>query len=330
MAEIPPLDDERLDLLVAIYLNGADILRRRLSNLLTEDRGAQRLLLFQQVLEILSRLEKETDAWSATYVRQFVDEASAEAVSVLQAAGATSTTLFAPIDERAVRALADSLTGNLAKGRESIATLAQRIFRGLALEQEFPDLAQKAQAEVGVGLSALEEDFRIRSRIQGLLRERFEDGVVSVLAKNGRRMFFPLDFYAGMVAQNVKAQARSVATLERAKQAGFDLVRVTVNPSTVGDYCDAYRGRVYSISGSDPVFPPLAALPNGGPPFHPWCKHGIGIYVPAFHTPEENEERANTDPRFLMEPNEDSPNRVIRNYWEAERKGTLPDEIKFI
>ena len=330
MAELASLDDERLDLLVAIYLRGAEILRRRLDSLLTEDRGAQRLLLFQQVLEILGRLEEETDEWSATYIRQFVNEASSEAVATLQAAGATSTTLLAPIDDRAVRALSDNLTGHLAKGRESIATLAQRIFRGVALEQEFPELARKAQAEVAVGLSAAEETFRIRSRVQSLLREQFADGPVSLLASNGRRMRFNAGYYAGMVAQNVKAQARTVATLERARQASFDLVRVTANPSTIGDWCNAYRGRVYSISGGDSTYPPLAATPNGGPPFHPWCKHGIGIYVPEFNSAEANAERARTDPRFLMEPNEENPNRVIRNWWQAEREGTLPEPIKFV
>lgn len=327
MATIPPLTDD-LDVLVQLYVTAGRRLDVALSAMLVQE-GPRRFIIFQRIIRILEDLRQGTSVWASTFITEFLDEADLAAVAALEASGITIPQFGASISEGAVRGIALSLTDNLSKATASVRSLAQRIFRSPALEREFPLLAADAVREVGVGLAGAEATAAIRSRIANQLREQFSDDVVSVIAKNGRRMTFPLDFYAGMVAQNTKAQAQSFATLERAQQARHDLVRITPNPSKGGDWCDAYRGRVYSISGGHPIFPPLAGLPNGGPPFHPWCKHGLGIYVPEFNSDEENQERAATDPRFLMQPGEDDPNRVIRAFWSASRTGDLPDPIRF-
>jgi hypothetical protein len=324
---LPPLDDPRLDLLVGIYAEAGQRLRRLLDNLLIED-GPRKFLVYQQILRQLEKLRSSTDAWSDRYVTEFVREAQRGAIPSLEAIGAITPQLGATVPTRAVRALSRALTGDLGKAISSVQALAHRIFRPLALEREFPALALQARREVAVGLAGAEATQPIRKRIAEMLREKFSDGIVTVVAKNGRRLAFPLDFYAGMVASATKAQAHTFATLEQAKEADHDLVRVTPNPSTIGDWCDAYRGRVYSISGGHPTFPPLSSLPNGGPPFHPWCRHGLGIYVPDLNTAIENKERANTDPRFLMQPNE-SVNKIAREWRAAQKAGTTPKAIKF-
>ena len=328
MATLPPLDDPRLDTLVALYATAARRLEVALGAMLVQE-GPRRFIIFQSVISILEELQQNTDAWSAQFITQFLDEADLSAVATLEASGITVPQFGTSISEGAVRGIALSLTNNLQKANASVRVLAQRIFRATALEREFPTLAAAATREVGIGLAGAEATAAIRGRIANQLRQQFAGDVVSVINRNGRRMTFPLDFYAGMVAQNTKAQAQSFATLERAAQANHDLVRVTPNPSKGGDWCDAYRGRVYSISGGHDVFPPLAGLPNGGPPFHPWCKHGLGIYVPAFNSEEENRERAATDSRFLMQPGKEDPKGVISAFWAAKRAGDLPEPIRF-
>lgn len=324
---IPPLDDKRLDLLVAVYATAARELSDLLSELVDLAESPRRFLIFQQIQAALRNLDQETDVWSQRFIRTFFEEADIKAISAIRSAGITST-LNSEANLGAVSSLVNNLRGTLNKGRQSVELLANKIFRNPAVEREFPNLAFQVQREVAVGLTVGEATIDTRGRVARLLRKQFRDGIVSVVGSDGRRYSFPLDTYAAMVAQSTKAQAQSVATIRRANEAGMDLVRVTPNPSTTGDWCDAYRGRVFSISGADPVYPPLAAIPNGGPPFHPWCKHGLGIFVEAFHTESAKREFSQVDERFLMQPGEPDSKRVIRNWWKASRENSLPPTLR--
>lgn len=323
----PPLDsDPRVNLLVGIYAEAARNISRGLDSLMVAE-GSRRFIIYQRLLGLLKELETKTDAWNARYIREFLEQHDAVNVRLLQASG--SAAAFRSFSEQAVEGLASSLSGFLAKGRASIEHLTTRIFRASSLANEFPILAAKARRTVAVGLAEGNTNAAISAKVAGLLRGTFDDGVVSVIGKGGRKFVFPLDYYAGMVAHSTKRQARSVAVLTRAQEADHDLVRVSSNPSKTGDWCDAYRGRVFSISGAHPVYPSLASVPNGGPPFHPWCRHSLGIFVEDFHTPNQRAEVARVDKRFLMQPNEDSPNRVVRAWWEAQRDDTAPEPLKF-
>lgn len=326
MTDLPDLGDPRLDLLVAIYAEAALNIQRSLDELLIAT-GTRRYVIYQRILRELESLTTQTDAWSAQFIASFLDGADKAAVAALVAAGSLSA--FNAIDPVAVEALTSSLTGHLSKARASISQLATKIFRSPALEREFPALAQKVRRQVGVGLAEGVATADMRARIANLLRPTFQSGLVSVIGKGGKRYTFPLDFYAGMVASATHRQARSVATLYRAREANHDLVRVTPNPSKTGDWCDAYRGRVFSISGAHPIYPPLASTPNGGPPFHPWCRHSLGIFVESMHSPAERAEVAKVDPRFLVKPNEDNPNRVAREWWAAKKNDTAPAPLRF-
>lgn len=328
MAGTIPIDDPRLNALVVLYATAAKRLETALSSMLVAE-GPRKFLIFQRIIRILEDLQGRADAWSSRFIKEFLEDADLSALTALRAAGISAPQFGASISESAVAGIALSLTNDLSKAGDSVRFLAQRIFRVSALEREFPALALQAKREVGIGLAGSEATAAIRGRIGDLLREQFQDGVVTIIASNGRRMSFPLDFYAGMVAQNTRRQAESFATLERARQGGHDLVRVTPNPSKGGDWCDAYRGRVYSISGASDIYPPLAGLPNAGPPFHPWCKHSLGVYIPSLETDAANREAANTDPRFLMQPGEENPNKVIREWWKADREDSLPTQIRF-
>lgn len=327
MANVPIEPDPRLEALVGVYAEAARNIARRMDEVMIAT-GARRFLIYQRILKILEELEGQTDAWSARYIREFLEQADAEAVAALQASG--SAVAFAAINEGAVAALTASLTGHLAKGRASIEQLATKIFRNPALETEFPTLAAKAKRQISVGMAEGVTNLAIRERVAASLRSQFTDGVVSVVGKGGRRFTFPLDFYAGMVVQATRRQAGSVAVLTRAQEAQHDLVRVTANPSKTGDWCDAYRGRVFSISGAHPIYPPLSGLPNGGPPFHPWCRHSLAIFIEENYDEQQRAEFAKVDRQFLMQPNEDNPNRVVRNWWAAKRENDNPAPLRFI
>ncbi len=72
-------------------------------------------------------------------------------------------------------------------------------------------------------------------------------------------------------------EAVTAGTVNRNLEAGNDLVMVTSHGARDG--CQFYEGKVFSISGTHPTYPPLSSIPNGGPPFHPNCRHNLAPFV---------------------------------------------------
>ncbi len=313
----PPLDDSRLEALVGTYVLASQRLSLLFDQLLTLPQ-TERFRVMQSVQFILRGLETDTEQWIARNVPAFFREADAAAVDTLRRAG-LGEFLAPQVDEVALEALAQGIRGPLEKARQSIEFQATKVLRSTSLAREFPTLALQAQRQVSLSLSAGEALVQTEQRITLLLRQRFQTNVVSILGSDGKRYRFGLDFYSAMVAQNTRAQAGATAAILRARQTGHDLVRISSQKSLNGDWCDAYRGRVYSLSGESAVYPWVGMIPNGGPPFHPWCRHSMNIFIPAFHSEAQQRAFANTQSRFLMRPNESSPNRIIRAWNDAVR-----------
>lgn len=141
------------------------------------------------------------------------------------------------------------------------------------------------------------------------VRKRFRQGLVPLIGKNGNTYHYGLDYYVGLVAEQTKHLGYAKAGINAARSNNIDLVRVSPNPSTIGDYCDAYRGRVFSLSGNDPNFYPITALPGGTCPFHPHCRHFL---IPF----DGNDNFPPLEPRFaqLAMSGESNPN-VFQRMW---------------
>lgn len=172
-----------------------------------------------------------------------------------------------------------------------------------------PSVMAQAQARILTDLDKALTSISVTSR-----RQSSKPGTIQIVGRSGRSTIFDLDYYANLVLSSNMARLETDVTLSNVFRAGEDLVMVSANPSSIGDYCDAYRGRTFSISGTHDVFPPLSSTPNGGPPFHPWCRHSIS-YFPG---PEAIGQVA--DPAFLLKPDETSPGR-IHEEWEKRRAG---------
>lgn len=154
------------------------------------------------------------------------------------------------------------------------------IYRREGLEAASRVVAQGSRLNVN-------EDF-----IDNLRRE----GVTAFTDKAGRK--WSLHNYADMVTRSVVKQAGNVAVLT--KDPGQDLYKITSHGTTCKK-CAPYEGRVYSKSGTDPVFPPLADAfgkidPNGPDTLentwmiiHPNCLHALVPWTAAGKTKEELE-----------------------------------------
>ena len=116
----------------------------------------------------------------------------------------------------------------------------------------------------------------------GLVERLRREGVTAFTDRAGRR--WSLHTYGGMVLRSTSRQAEVLAVLTQ--NPGHDLYQISKHGSTC-PLCAPLEGRVYSKSGRDPDFPPLAAafgkmdpagpddLANSWLNIHPNCLHQL-------------------------------------------------------
>ena len=126
--------------------------------------------------------------------------------------------------------------------------------------------------------------------VEALRRE----GVTAFVDKAGRH--WSLHTYGSMVSRTTSRQAEVLAVLTADPEQ--DLYQISSHNTTCG-LCAPYEGRVYSKSGTNPDYPPLAAafgkMDPAGPDtlantwlnIHPNCLHSILPYTTAGRSEEE-------------------------------------------
>ena len=129
--------------------------------------------------------------------------------------------------------------------------------------------------------------------VEALRRE----GVTAFVDKAGRR--WSLHTYCSMVSRTTSRQAEVLSVLTADPEQ--DLYRISVNGTTCG-ICAPYEGRVYSKSGTNPDYPPLAAafgkqdpdgpdtLTNTWLNLHPNCQHSLAPWSPIGRSDREIQE----------------------------------------
>ena len=153
------------------------------------------------------------------------------------------------------------------------------VYRRVGLEQV------ALQQATGQGVYRALPDF-----VEALRRE----GVTAFVDKAGRR--WSLHTYGAMVSRTTSRQAEVLAVLTADPEQ--DLYQISSH-NTACKLCAPYEGRVYSRSGADPDFPPLAAafgkVDRNGPDdlsntylnIHPNCLHVLIPWTPAGRSEEE-------------------------------------------
>ena len=153
------------------------------------------------------------------------------------------------------------------------------VYRRVGLEQV------ATQQAVGRGVNASVPAF-----VQALRRE----GVRAFTDKAGRN--WSLHTYCTMASRTTSRQAEVLAVLTADQE--HDLYMISSHGTTCA-LCAPYEGRVYSRSGTDPDFPPLAAafgkMDPAGPDtlantwlnIHPGCLHVLIPWTAAGRTEEE-------------------------------------------
>ncbi len=231
-----------------------------------------------RVQETLRRMQ--TDA--APYFPSMV-----EAQFTAANAGGVMSTTQVDIVQRLVGAMDNTLnqaaaTVMVGLQNAMIGRREQDLLRSLSL-----DLVSQIQA-TGKALLPATEKF-----LDTIRRE----GITAFVDKAGRR--WSLHTYMDMVTRTTSRQAEVLAVLTRDEK--HDLYKISSHGSTC-PICAPLEGRVYSRSGTDPDFPPLAMafgkIDKNGPDdlsntwlnIHPNCLHSLMMWTPAGRTDEEVEE----------------------------------------
>ena len=316
--QVPSFDDQRLSEFVRLYESAANEIQDLLDDLLVEDSQKRRKALYESILVRLRDLQAKADTWSVGALDEFAAKADQDALRTLKAAGIQAEEALSPA---VVEDAAKQLRGNLDKATESIRDFATKVYRNKgALERGFPGLEQEVKRQQKITGASLAEKKLLQKGLEDKVRERTKSGIVGILGKDGRTYRFSLPYYAAMVGQNVQNQIFRGVTLARAEQMPVPLVRVSANRSKGRDYCDAYAGRVFAL-GPHPRFPSIHSTPNGGPPFHPFCRHTLFTHI---EQPGDDQFLA---PDFALLGEGESPNRMIREFWQRKKAGESIDPV---
>lgn len=165
------------------------------------------------------------------------------------------------------------------------------------------------------------------SNVKEFLNNLALEGVTTFIDKAGRE--WRLSTYGSMYLRTVTAQAQNLAILT--KNPSDDLFQISIVGSTC-PVCAPLEGRVYSKSGLNPDFPPLAqayglidpdgplTLENTWLNIHPACVHSLIPYTLEGKTQEEIE-RIKRFSSFSLNPitNDPRSEAQIRQYRETQK-----------
>ena len=172
---------------------------------------------------------------------------------------------------------------------------------------------QNEYRQAAVSAVRREEASSLQTARKEFLDTLAQEGVTCFEDKLGRE--WRLSSYGAMVIRTTAAQAQNLSILTQNE--AWDLYQISTIGSTC-PVCAPLEGRVYSKSGNNPDFPPLAEayglIDPSGPTtldntwlcIHPNCLHVIKRYTLEGKTPEEIE-RIKRFSSFKTNPKENDP-----------------------
>lgn len=218
------------------------------------------------VLSTLDRLGVETELQARRLVADAYRE-SAQRTGVQITRLGPSLTLddgaFAAVEHDAILALQDSVLHRLDDARRTI---------GRQVNDVFARAGRRATLQALLGANGSPQAARAT-----LVRDLAERGVTAFVDRSGRQ--WALDHYAQMAVRTTTREAVVEGAKTRMAAQGITLARVSVHAASC-KICAPWEGRLVALTGSrsnyhgEPVAD-LASMPNGGPPFHPNCRHTI-------------------------------------------------------
>ncbi|MBT2217831.1 hypothetical protein KK120_18650 [Virgibacillus dakarensis] len=178
----------------------------------------------------------------------------------------TSVGTFSVIDQNAVKGIIAETFEDLFRSNQTMSEYFKRTLRQITKEQVIKNVISGDP---------------VKMSSEQLRDKMLEQGFKGYTKRNGDKI--DVDNYARLVLHTKTMQAHNDGTILTMTQEGFDLVQVSYHKSSC-DTCSKYENKIYSISGTSDKYPPVSSMPNGGPPFHPHCRHVLKPYIEKFHS----------------------------------------------
>lgn len=339
-------NEKELEKLISIYLRAETAIINEIGRLRSQGLvDYHAVAALERVQAILRKME--SDCWE--YVPKMIEKQfyvrvpeARKALEVPEtaakhAAGYYNAGVGSPALSASQHAIVDQLVMNLMGEITDASMTVMATLQSALIGRVEPDVYRRvgleqvaAQQAVGRGVNASVPAF-----VQTLRRE----GVRAFTDKAGRD--WSLHTYCTMVSRTTSRQAEVLAVLTADPE--HDLYMISSHGTTCA-LCAPYEGRVYSRSGTDPDFPPLAAafgkMDPAGPDtlantwlnIHPNCLHVLVPWTTAGRTPEEIQKIKDfSNPRknpFSVDPRSEKQIKAYRTK-EAARRSWLMDYRQF-
>lgn len=287
-------NERELEKLIALFLRAeTDIINEigRLRSLGLVDYHAVAAL--ERVQAILRKLE--SDSWE--YVPQMIEKQFyarvPEARKILEPvkkhlAGYQNAAILTGEQHAVIDKLVMNLMGEIIEASQTVTQTLENALLGRVENDIYRRTGLETVAQMqAAGRGAYK-------MVPGFVEQLRREGVTAFVDKAGRK--WSLHTYGSMVCRTTSRQAEVLAVLTA--DPGQDLYKISSHGTTCA-ICAPYEGRVYSKSGTDPDFPPLALafgkvdangpddLSNTWLNIHPSCLHVLLPWTPAGRSPEE-------------------------------------------
>ena len=288
-------DERELEKLIALFLQAETDIINEIGRL--RSRGMvdyHAVAALERVQAILRKLEN--DCWE--YVPKMIEKQFyvrvPEARKILgetvekHIAGYQNAAALTGEQHAAVDRLVMNLMGEITDASMTVMATLQSALIG-RIE---PDVYRRVGLEQVAGMQAAGRG--VNASVPGFVEALRREGVTAFVDRAGRN--WSLHTYGSMVCRTTSRQAEVLAALTA--DPDHDLYMISSHGTTC-KVCAPYEGRVYSRSGTDPDFPPLASafgkvdpsgpddLANTWLNIHPNCWHVLLPWTPAGRTPEE-------------------------------------------
>lgn len=270
----------------------------RLSRIVRSIKGsdfqrARAKVLLDQVRSEMEGLRKRTESWlDRVTPRAYRKGFDWTGSGLRQGDWAASQASFGLIPRQAFEAVAAAVAADCQTALNSIVPnlgevfiySQQAIVREAALMEQVAAeiIAGQGPEKLARNLAATLKDGalkRLRGATNGTvtdelktaLKETAEGKHISILCRDGKTRRYQLRNYAETIARTAPRMAQTEGMLASCNQLGVDLVQVSVHSGACEEICAPIQGKVFSISGRSPDFPPLT--PEVRCPLHPYCRH---------------------------------------------------------
>jgi hypothetical protein len=251
-------------------------------------RQARSAMLLHQIDTLVAQMGHASSLWIGKNLPQVFRDGIARADAQAKAVGVKPKDSpvqgsFGLIDKRTVEIFAKDIYNDLNNAGKSMGERAKAVLRKTAQRDLTESQIDRILAGGVITGQPVQTIHKLRDELTAI-----NGGTVRIIDKNGDPINYSAGYYASLVVRTKTREATVKARHSRLQDLGLDLVSIVGLVSK--NFCTAFLGQVFSLSGKSDKYP---AIPSGdgypAPPFHPNCSKSTRPYVEALASDKEQD-----------------------------------------